>query len=397
MSVRHGGYPTEQSARRPRLASEILLENLNSALLPPISFVIGLTIRNTAGALANRRAGSSEHCLDDQAVRCLSVHARYLCAHAGECCRAGWAIPVEEPLIGPLRALGIRHRRGPSRACGVPTATARSSKRTPDVCAPSIAAVDLAPAVRVPPLSARRRQRSAGNLRDAVPLLPTAAGLLFDGAARHRRGAPVARARWRSRGTGCHGRPATASRPGSPDRLGRLYGVGRRSRGPLRYDRLEPEGAVEALTLATEAICSWRPGRETLTGAVRVAFANSTTVTRDGHRWGNCGRTVNAFLAAHAFASWAAYEPDGLRAIPAAVAEALAILRRYLTPRADRGHVDRRDSRDRPAAAARGGRSRGSPVNFGDRDPSYSRVKLIVSTMITGFGTPFSSVGVNSH
>ena len=30
---------------------------------------------------------------------CLSIHARYPCAHSGACCTAGWPIPVEPPLV----------------------------------------------------------------------------------------------------------------------------------------------------------------------------------------------------------------------------------------------------------------------------------------------------------
>jgi hypothetical protein len=36
-------------------------------------------------------------------VRALSVHARYACAHSGECCRAGWPIPVESHVLPVLR------------------------------------------------------------------------------------------------------------------------------------------------------------------------------------------------------------------------------------------------------------------------------------------------------
>ena len=42
---------------------------------------------------------------------------------------------------------------------------------------------------------------------------------------------------------------------------------------------------------------------------------------------------IKSFLAAHAFASWAAYEPDGLLRIPVAVATALAILTQQLDGR----------------------------------------------------------------
>jgi hypothetical protein len=99
-------------------------------------------------------------------------------------------------------------------------------------------------------------------------------------------------------------------------------------------DDAQPERAVEALSIATETSCGWRPGPESLAEAVRSAFARSRAAVAGGAgRWRSFARTVNAFLAAHAFASWAAYEPDGLRAIPAAVADALRVLTRNLDDR----------------------------------------------------------------
>lgn len=38
------------------------------------------------------------------AVRCLSFHARYRCAHSGECCTAGWPIPIETDALARVRA-----------------------------------------------------------------------------------------------------------------------------------------------------------------------------------------------------------------------------------------------------------------------------------------------------
>jgi Fe-S-cluster containining protein len=264
-------------------------------------------------------------------IRCLSVHASYVCAHAGACCRAGWTIPVDEVLIGPLRGIGIDigaarvapvlpsgdcaffeaeagrlcriHRRGGSRLLPsmcrhfprVVVNDPRGTSLTLSHFCPTAAAL-LVAAPRLAIVDAPASLALDGSLEglDATDVLPPllTPGVLTD---------------WE--GYSAWEAEAVA-----------LFDI----------DHLEPEIAVEALRVATEATCSWRPGRELLTGAVRAAFARSRPrITRDGNRWDNCGRTVNAFLAAHAFASWAAYEPDGLRAVPAAVAEALAILRRH--------------------------------------------------------------------
>jgi hypothetical protein len=100
-------------------------------------------------------------------------------------------------------------------------------------------------------------------------------------------------------------------------------------------ENLEPERAVEALAAATEAACAWKPGADSLACAVRRAFIRCRPDDlRGGGRWSSFGRTVNVFLAAHAFASWAAYDAVGLRAIPAAVKQALTILTEQVDGRA---------------------------------------------------------------
>ena len=136
----------------------------------------------------------------------------------------------------------------------------------------------------------------------------------------------------------------------------------------------EPEQAVGSLERATDLACGWRPGREPLAAAMRRAFAASTirgstristirgptristirgstriTTIRGFHtdlqrsgdipdrgnrdQWNGLGRVANAFLAAHAFASWAAYDRDGLRAIAAAVRRALTLLTKNASAR----------------------------------------------------------------
>ena len=90
---------------------------------------------------------------------------------------------------------------------------------------------------------------------------------------------------------------------------------------------IDPEQAVDALERATRAATRWKPGGEPLASAVRRAFAAVLGELRStGPGWNGFGRTVNAFLAAHAFASWAAYQADGLSAIPRAVRQTLDLL-----------------------------------------------------------------------
>jgi Fe-S-cluster containining protein len=102
----------------------------------------------------------------------------------------------------------------------------------------------------------------------------------------------------------------------------------------LDSDRVEPERAVEMLAHATDACCTWRPGGDTLASTMRRAFAGERSGDcDDAGCWNGLGRTVNAFLAAHAFASWSAYEPLGLRSVVAAVQTALATLTQQIDNR----------------------------------------------------------------
>jgi len=268
----------------------------------------------------------------DLKVRCLSVHASYVCAHAGACCQAGWTIPVEEVLVGPLRGIGIDidasrvapilpsghcaffepeagrlctiHRRGgpgllPSVCRHFPRVIVNDPRGTSvtlsHFCPTAAKLLFAAPRLAIVDAPAALALDGSLEGLDATDVLPPllTTGVLTD---------------WDGYSTW-------------EDEAVALFDV----------DDLAPERAVDRLTRATEAACSWRPGSESLADTVRRAFAHSrSAVVRGGGRWNSFGRTVNAFLAAHAFASWAAYEADGVLGIPVAVATALAILTQQL-------------------------------------------------------------------
>lgn len=106
----------------------------------------------------------------------------------------------------------------------------------------------------------------------------------------------------------------------------------------FNVDGIAPEQAVDTVLAVTERISTWKPGRESLSSMVRREFSVAMDAARwrDGG-WGEYARPINAFLAAHAFASWAVYEPGGLRSVPAAVSKAL----RLLAQNNDRGQLSR--------------------------------------------------------
>lgn len=60
-----------------------------------------------------------EHTAGPAPSLCLRMHAGYRCQHAGACCTAGWAIPVEGPVYERLK-LHFGGRRGPLFATGGP-------------------------------------------------------------------------------------------------------------------------------------------------------------------------------------------------------------------------------------------------------------------------------------
>lgn len=102
-----------------------------------------------------------------------------------------------------------------------------------------------------------------------------------------------------------------------------------------------PEQTIDRLLTFTELVCSWKPGKESLSSRVRRELR--AVMQHDGRgdeRWGGeDARPINAFLASHAFASWAAYEPDGLRSVAAAVHVAFRTLADKVQDRSSLTHV----------------------------------------------------------
>jgi Fe-S-cluster containining protein len=263
-------------------------------------------------------------------VRCLSVHAGYACAHAGACCTAGWTIPVEEPLVQPLRAAGIRigaDRIAPARngACVFFEAGGGRLCTIHRVAGPAL----------LPSVCRHFPRVIVSDPRGASVTLshfcPTAAALLFDSVPLAIVTAPSSLA---LDGT-VEGLDATGVLPPLlaagvlTDWDG--YSAWENSAVAVFNDpNVAPERAVGLLTDATDEACAWRPGAEPMTAAVGRAFEHARARQEGedgaGRDWRGFERAVNAFLAAHAFASWAPYEPRGLRAIPAAVARALQLL-----------------------------------------------------------------------
>ena len=261
-------------------------------------------------------------------TRCLSVHAPYACAHSGACCRAGWTIAIEEPLVAPLEALGIHvgaDRVAPRHADGQCVFFEAERGR--------LCSIHRRGGQALLPSACRHFPRVAvtdprGTSITLSHFCPTAAGLLFAGAPLAIVDAPPGVAL----GGTVEGLDATGVLPpllshGVLTDWAAYSAWEAEAVALFNVTDLAPEDAADLLTNATERACSWKPGREPLAVAVRRAFAAAKAAGAGGPgKWGSLGQAVNAFLAAHAFASWAAYEPGGLRSVAAAVRAALNAL-----------------------------------------------------------------------
>ena len=269
-------------------------------------------------------------------VRCLTVHAPYVCAHSGACCRAGWAIPVQEALIEPLRMNGFSigpDRVAPTRESG------ECAFFEPE--AGNLCAIHRRGGPSLLPSVCRHFPRVIVNdPRGASVTLshfcPTAAGLLFEPTSL----AIVEAPRSVALDGALEGLDATNVLPPllGPGVLTDWEGYSaweEAAAALFNVEGAEPEQAVDCLKRATDGVSDWRPGGEPLAARVCRVFAGVISEARWTGQggWAGFGRPVNAFLAAHAFASWAAYEPDGLRAIPEAVSHALVVLRREVERR----------------------------------------------------------------
>lgn len=262
-------------------------------------------------------------------IRCLSVHAAWACRHSGACCRAGWAIPIEGHLLAPLRAAGL----DPGTAGVVP-------RRPGGECAffeaagGRLCAIHRRGGPALLPSACRHFPRvvvidARGASVTLSHFCPTAAALLFDAPPLRIVEAPPRIAL----DDALEGLDATDVLPPllSPGLLVDWAGYSAWEEEAVALfdaDDLSPEDAVATLAAATDAAARWTPGARPFASFVRECFAAARVdrPRRGGASWGGFARAVNAYLAAHAFASWAPHGDVGLRAIPAAVSAALLAL-----------------------------------------------------------------------
>ena len=304
---------------------------------------------------------------------CLSIHAQYRCRHSGACCTAGWPIPVERERVAMLRAVGVTPHAGapatfvPSPGNAALLTIARSGTGAClffDEDHGRLCTIHRDAGEALMPTACRNFPRVA--LRDGRGLFvtlshhcPTAARLLL--AASH-----ISIVEAPPMLTLCgevDGLDATAVLPPllRPGMLTDLEGYGAWEREGIGILNHRGRSAVDALAVirsATRAVVDWRPGAESLAARVQHAFARAAfEAPRSVPVPSPLARPTKAFLAAHLFASWAAYQHGGLSAVVDAVDEVLAMVRAQLGDR----DVDREwtsltqaeDAGDRFVAAVR--------------------------------------------
>jgi hypothetical protein len=268
--------------------------------------------------------------------QCLSIHAGYACAHAGACCTAQWPIPAEHPLVDAVRAGRVPVHGNPfetvsgadGRRLSILATTGDGACVFFEPGAGRLCAVHRTAGPGLLPSACRNFPRIA--LRDPRGVFvtlshycPTAARLLLldqdlsivDAPARLTLDGAV-------EGLDATGVLPPLLRPGMLMSLDAYDTWEREAVATLNDRTLPPAEAAAAISAATAAAGRWRPGQGELCTAVEDAFAEARKAA--GKRQvSRMDHAVKSFLAAHAFASWAAYQQGGLCAAAAAVQTAL--------------------------------------------------------------------------
>jgi hypothetical protein len=264
---------------------------------------------------------------------CLNFHAPYRCAHAGACCTAGWPIAMDRDSLTALRT--AHTTRALPWVGRLPDAAGESlTLSTTDGGACVLyddgrCAIHRDAGPRLMPTPCRNFPRV--TLRDRRGLFitlshvcPTAARLLLTAEDLAIVDAPSSL----SLGGQVEGLDATNVMPPLL-RAGMLMDLEgyseweRQAISVLAQRAYSPVAAIAVIRAATADVLQWTPGSESLTARTRRAFDRARVP------WPRAGgpleHATKAFLAAHVFASWAAYQEGGLAAVVDAVERALTL------------------------------------------------------------------------
>lgn len=269
---------------------------------------------------------------------CLSIHAGYRCQHAGACCTAGWSIPIETAAASVLRTRGVLGEQTLEREEDASGSRVELLRKTASgACAcydrnDGLCGIHRDAGPDLLPVACRNFPRIAlhdvrGTFVTLSHFCPTAAGLLVSAGPIAIVEAPAAL----TLDGGIEGLDARAVLPPLL-RSGMLMDM-------EGYDRWQQEGvavfngsgtAAEGLRIvadATRDVCAWSPDCGPLVERVATAFSQARASARQdvGATARPLEHALKAFLAAHLFASWAAYQNGGLMAIVREIELALTL------------------------------------------------------------------------
>jgi Fe-S-cluster containining protein len=272
---------------------------------------------------------------------CLSFHAGYRCRHSGACCAARWPIPMEAGGIAGLRTRGMlnrpglltRRHRGDGGRQWIAGRTATGACVFFDGDA-RLCSIQRHAGPELMPSACRNFPRVA--LKDSRGIFitlshycPGAARLLLDAGDIAVVDAPASV----SLDGEVEGLDATAVLPPllRPGMLMDFEGYAaweQEALAVLNERMYSARTAISVVAAATADACRWTPGQEPLATWVRSAFGRARSAVIPGAPCGltSSSRPVKAFLAAHLFASWSAYQQGGLGAIVESVRLALTLL-----------------------------------------------------------------------
>jgi Fe-S-cluster containining protein len=318
--------------------------------------------------------------LGSDPVYCLNLHAEYGCRHAGACCTAGWAIPVEGPSYEVLKVhFGDRFRYQEMFQTGGPLpegSAAILGMQSNGACVffesdrGRLCAVHRELGVERLPSACRQFPRvvlhdTRGTLISLSHFCPTAAELLLSSEPPRIVTAPRGLALdGHLEGLDARGTLPPLLRQGMLTDDDGYAAWERRAIETLGRDDLTAAQAIAAIAEATRAVQSWRPGPAALRSVVEREFdvASGTAAHEDleaderrvrlamasvppgltcpplvdgfarrwqqaSESWAEHDRTVRAYLAARLFGNWVAYYGRGLHAVVEYLRIGLAVLK----------------------------------------------------------------------
>jgi hypothetical protein len=320
----------------------------------------------------------------------LSMHVPYACRHSGACCSSGWAIPVERARVAAIERVAAREKvaaatwllgapNAPADIAGV-LATREDGRcvffRGPDRPAAGSCAIHGALGHAALPAACQHFPREClidarGVFVTLSHYCPTAAELLFShaGPVEIVVGPPPC-PDGEPEGLDARDVLPPLLAPGVLTDLAgyaawEAHMVRTLAGDAVATGQRTAEQAVHLLERQAQVLSQWRPGSSTLADAVAAlasprASAGDVADLTEGRRlfdlaraalprsyswpaipqdvesaWRTCvsdswamhQRAIGRFLAAHAFASWMAYQGSGLLSLLRRIRTALAVLR----------------------------------------------------------------------